>query len=226
MTFTRLALALALVGLLLPGCGLFGGACVHGGGQFFNCNDDTQSECLEVWCPGDSYCGYFAGSTCTSLGFPDESSQPSFVEPRPADDGFGSPNGGGDGATGGGSGASGQGACATYSDALGRSVCSPDVSASGCSGKYLGDGTTCSGFSCTSSGDPQSCSVPGGTGTGGGGGGSQCGTAWSCAYDGQASPMCQAACAYSGQQRSFTCTQLVTLVGASTASSCCSPYCP
>jgi hypothetical protein len=34
--------------------------------------------------------------------------------------------------------------------------------------------------------------------------------------------MCQAACAYSGQQRTFTCQQVVNLVGASLASSCCS----
>ena len=137
--------------------------------------------------------------------------------------GAGGGSGGGSTASGGGGATSSGGACAFYSDALGRAVCEPGSSASGCSGTFLGEGTMCAGFTCTSSSNPSTCSVPGGGGTGGGAGsGGDCSGAWTCAYDGQASPMCQAACAYSGQQRTFTCQQVVNLVGASLASSCCS----
>lgn len=136
--------------------------------------------------------------------------------------GGGGGRGGGAGGGAGGGSASGSGACAFFSSALGRAVCEPDSSATSCSGKFLGVGTTCGGFSCTSAGDPSTCTVPGGGGTGGGSGsGGDCNAAWSCTADGQAGPMCQAACAYSGQQRSFTCQQLVNLVGSALASSCC-----
>jgi hypothetical protein len=51
--------------------------------------------------------------------------------------------------------------------------------------------------------------------------GAQCDGAWTCAYDGQATPMCGAACNYSGSQRSQTCAVLASMVESGNAGQCC-----
>ncbi|MFZ5443166.1 MAG: hypothetical protein ACOZQL_24370 [Myxococcota bacterium] len=217
---------LPVVSLLLSACPQTSGSlveaasdCVDGCDLFERCavNAQGRGECV-ITCDYDSDC---AGSCCAPYAGGGAVCAPSSAScGGSGGTGGGSASGGGSGA-GGGSGSS-SGACAFYSSALGRAVCEPDSSASSCSGRFLGAGTTCSGFSCTSPGDASTCTVPGSGGSGGGsGGGLDCGGAWTCTYDGQASPMCQAACAYSGQQRTFTCQQVVALVGSSLASSCC-----
>lgn len=205
----------------LCGCDeLSAGACVYQSGDLFYCSEDPVEACKSNWCSGANYCAFFAGDTCPGIDF-SESSRSTFAEPRTPDDGFGmqlvSNTGGGNG----GGGGSTSGTCATYSAALGRAVCEPNSTSASCSGHYLGDGTSCSAFTCSTPTDPSTCSAGGGNAGGGGGTTSDCNNAWTCATDGQATPMCQAACAYSGSQRTFTCGQLVTLVGSSTASSCC-----
>jgi hypothetical protein len=63
----------------------------------------------------------------------------------------------------------------------------------------------------------------GGTSSGGtssSGGSSNCSKAWTCANDGQVTPLCNAACAYTGTQRTQTCGVLAGY-GAS-VKKCCS----
>lgn len=60
----------------------------------------------------------------------------------------------------------------------------------------------------------------GGGGGGGDGSGEDCSKAWTCAEDGQATPLCGAACTYTGSQRTETCAVLGGF--GEKAKSCCS----
>jgi hypothetical protein len=51
--------------------------------------------------------------------------------------------------------------------------------------------------------------------------GSSCSNAWTCNYDGQATPMCLAACNYTGSQRTQTCQVLASMVTSGNAGECC-----
>ena len=53
------------------------------------------------------------------------------------------------------------------------------------------------------------------------GGGGDCNNAWTCAYDGQASPLCMAACTYTGTQRTQTCQVLASYMTSGNAGECC-----
>lgn len=44
---------------------------------------------------------------------------------------------------------------------------------------------------------------------------------WTCAYDGQATPMCQWACSHSGSERQQTCQVLAGMVESGNAGECC-----
>ncbi len=59
-----------------------------------------------------------------------------------------------------------------------------------------------------------------------GGTGNECdpATAWTCAYDGQATPMCQSACNYTGEARAQQCAVLESFLESGDASECC-PVC-
>jgi len=55
---------------------------------------------------------------------------------------------------------------------------------------------------------------------------SDCGeSVWTCEYDGQATPMCQWACTYSGSERSQTCEVLASMLESGDPSECCT-VCP
>ena len=131
----------------------------------------------------------------------------------------------GSGCMGGGSSSSSSstGACAYYSSNLGRVVCGTGSSKS-CSGKFLGSGTTCAGFKCTSKTNPNSCTTSASSSSGGSSGssGSSCSKAWTCAYDGQATPMCSWACTKTGSERSQTCAVLASMLDNGNAGQCCS----
>ena len=81
---------------------------------------------------------------------------------EPTTDGGASVDGGSSGPrTDGGS--SGSGGCAYFDDTLGRILCEQRSSASSCTGKFFGSGTTCVGLSCPlGSNDPFDC-ILGGT---------------------------------------------------------------
>lgn len=57
--------------------------------------------------------------------------------------------------------------------------------------------------------------------SGGGGGATDCNNVWTCAYDGQATPLCMAACSYSGTQRMQTCQVLASYMTSGNAGECC-----
>lgn len=57
------------------------------------------------------------------------------------------------------------------------------------------------------------------------GGTKDCSKAWTCPNDGQATPMCQAACNYEGDARRQTCAVLKSMLDSS-GMRCCSQYCP
>ncbi len=65
-----------------------------------------------------------------------------------------------------------------------------------------------------------------GGGGSGGSGSTSCNasSAWTCSYDGQATPMCQYACSLSGSQRAQTCQSLAGMLTSGNAGSCC-PVC-
>lgn len=88
--------------------------------------------------------------------------------------------------------------------------------------KFIANG----GFAASGSSVPASSSSggtsSGGTSSGGtssGGTSSSCSKAWTCANDGQATPMCQAACVYTGTQRQQTCQLLLKMT--SQGAKCC-----
>lgn len=100
---SRVAAALiALILVALPACGE-SGACVTGDKVYF-CNEDSEDKCQNFWCDSTwTYCGYFAGASCSEVGFPEgTSSLQSYSEPRSADWSRGTPGAGG--SSGGGSG--------------------------------------------------------------------------------------------------------------------------
>ena len=57
---------------------------------------------------------------------------------------------------------------------------------------------------------------------GGGGGGGNCSGSWTCAYDGQATPLCQSACLRSGSEREQTCQVLACFMESGDSGECCS----
>ncbi|HUQ03799.1 MAG TPA: hypothetical protein VM261_14980 [Kofleriaceae bacterium] len=57
---------------------------------------------------------------------------------------------------------------------------------------------------------------------GGGGGGGNCASSWTCEYDGQATPMCQAACIRTGSEREQTCRVLACFMESGDSGECCS----
>lgn len=57
---------------------------------------------------------------------------------------------------------------------------------------------------------------------GGGGSGGTCEASWTCGYDGQATPMCQAACIRSGSEREQTCRVLACFMESGDSGECCS----
>ena len=64
-----------------------------------------------------------------------------------------------------GGGSSTTGACAYFHSKLGRILCE-QKSASGCTGKFFGNGASCAGLSCSTN-SPSSCTVSGGGGSSG-----------------------------------------------------------
>jgi len=78
---------------------------------------------------------------------------------------------------------------------------------------YYGEGTPTDSRYRSSSGSTSS-----------GGSSTTCNSAWKCTYDGQATPVCRAACNYSGTQRTQTCSVLKSMISSSSVSSCC-PMC-
>jgi|tagenome__1003787_1003787.scaffolds.fasta_scaffold20584665_1 hypothetical protein len=79
-------------------------------------------------------------------------------------------------------------------------------------------GVCTTSLSASSTACAEAYSAPGGSG----GSGLNCNQAWTCAYDGQATPMCGAACNYTGTQRSQTCQVLASMVTSGNAGECCS----
>jgi hypothetical protein len=198
---------------LLGGCAK-GGACVTGNNAYF-CQEDSLQECQEFWCDGYwASCSYFESASCTDLGFASESeSLGAFSAPQTPDWTYGGGAGGG----GGGS-SSSTGACAYYDGSLNRVLCDTR-SSTACPGKFMGAGTTCTGMTCTSSTNPSSCTVPGAGG--GGSSGGTCSNTWTCAYDGQATPMCSWACAQTGTERTQSCQVLASYMTSGNAGECC-----
>lgn len=216
------AVALLVGAAALSGCGVLGqsGACVRGGSTLYFCQDDSLSQCQEFWCDGDwSTCSYFEDLSCDEIGFADSVSLDSFTPAStPAWTYGGGSGGGGGGDSGSGSGSL-NGACAYYDPSLNRILCDTRFTATSCSGKFMGVGTTCSGLSCTSTTNPSSCTVPGAGG--GSTPGGTCDNTWTCQYDGQATPMCSWACTQSGTQRTQTCQVLASMMTSGNAGECC-----
>jgi len=50
----------------------------------------------------------------------------------------------------------------------------------------------------------------------------ECSTAWTCAYDGQATPMCEWACVHEGSERAETCSVLASMLESGDPGECCS----
>lgn len=48
-----------------------------------------------------------------------------------------------------------------------------------------------------------------------------CSDVWTCAYDGQATPMCQWACAHTGSERAETCAVLASMLESGDPTACC-----
>lgn len=201
------------VGLVLPGCFLDQGACVHGSTLYF-CSDDTEDECRDFWCESWDYCGYFDGDSCEDIGFTDDMvSQTSFSEPRSPDWSWGTPSGGSSG--------SGKGACAYYDSSLNRVLCDERAGASSCSGKWLGSGTTCSDMRCTSNTDPNTCTVSGGSS-----GGTCTATYQGPTGDAQVYTQCASVWNYRCQQKNDSAADQNCLVYDSLEASVDCPYCP
>ena len=129
-------------------------------------------------------------------------------------------------------------ACILWSGDLGDECsseddCSSDYSCVICSGRntcYFSDqlhGPKDYEWACTQYGsgtptDPRYSGSAGGvSGDSGAGGAEDCSQAWTCTYDGQATTMCEAACAYRGTQREQTCAILGGYVEASVVQRCC-----
>lgn len=192
---------------LLGGCAT-SGACVTGENIYF-CQEDSLEQCQEFWCDDDwASCSFFASASCTDLGFPSESEYLTSFSTSETPDWT----------LGGGSPTSGTGACAYYDGTLNRVLCD-SRSSSACSGKFMGSGTSCTGMSCTSSTNPSSCTVPGAGG--GGDNGGTCSNTWTCAYDGQATPMCSWACTRTGTERTQSCQVLASYMTSGNAGECC-----
>ncbi|MCY1037190.1 hypothetical protein OV207_37545 [Corallococcus sp. BB11-1] len=223
---SALVLPLAVIGIaLLSGCGVFDqGACVHGSALYF-CNDDTADECRDFWCEDWDYCGYFEGDSCEDVGFPEGTvSLDAYSEPRTPEWSWGTPSGGsGPGGGGGnGSGGNGSGACAYYDPNLNRVLCDQRSGASSCSGKWMGSGTTCSGLSCSSGTDPNSCTVPGGSS----GGGSCTPTYQGPTGDAQVYTQCASVWNYRCQMKNHSAADQNCLVYDSLEATVSCPYCP
>lgn len=222
--FTLPAL-LATALLALAGCDMFeSGACLHAGTGDFFCINDTLQKCQEFWCGPDDdweYCAYYTDRTCGDIGFVGSGYSESFSSSETPDWTYGTAPSG----TSSGAGTSKTGACAYFHAKLNRILCEQRASAAACPGKFMGLGTTCHTFSCTSQTNPQKCTVAGasGGGTGTGGGGS-CDKSWTCAYDGQAAPMCSWACTQTGDNRTKTCAVLAGMISAADMAECC-PIC-
>ena len=124
-------------------------------------------------------------------------------------------------------GGSATGACAYISSSLNRLLCEY-YDAQSCAllprGRFFGAGTNCMNLDCPfcAANGPECCTMPGGTG--GGGSTTDCSGAWTCPYDGQASPMCQWACVRTGSERAQTCQVLASMVA--NPADCCPQYCP
>lgn len=71
------------------------------------------------------------------------------------------------------------------------------------------------------SGTPTDSRYSGSSGSSSSGGGGDCSKAWTCTNDGQATPMCKAACNYSGSQRTQTCEVLASMLESGNAGECC-----
>ncbi len=206
----------------LANCDLFeSGACVSAGSNDYFCQDDSLEKCQQFWCGADDdweFCAYYADRTCSDVGFGSSGYSESFSTSATPDWTRGSAP---SSTTSGGS---KTGACAYFHTKLNRILCEQRAGASSCSGKFMGLGTTCHTFSCTSKTNPQSCTVQGasGSGSGGSGGGTNCDKAWTCPFDGQAAPMCSWACTQSGDNRTKTCAVLKGMISSADVAECCS----
>ncbi len=174
---------------------------------------------LDDPCSGDDDCAdHLTCVGCSGGGVCHYDSDHSYVC---ASSGLGTPTGSG----GGGSSNSSNGSCATYNHSVNWVQCDPYSCASKCKGKFMGVGSSCAGFTCTDRTLTSTCSVPGSSGSGGSAGGN-CDNAWTCAYDSQASPMCQWACTLSGSERSQTCQVLESMLTSGNTAECCPIICP
>lgn len=227
----RLAVSVLLGAALLGlcGCDMFeSGACMHAGTGDYFCINDTLEKCQAFWCgPDDNweYCAYYTDKTCADIGFVGSGYSESFSSSETPDWTYGTAPA----SSSSGAGSSKTGACAYFHTKLNRILCEQRASASACPGKFMGLGTTCHTFSCTSQTNPQKCTVSGassGGGSSGGnsGGGGSCDKSWTCAYDGQAAPMCNWACTQTGDNRTKTCAVLKGMISASDVAECC-PIC-
>jgi hypothetical protein len=77
--------------------------------------------------------------------------------------GSGAASGGGSSGTSADAGARETGACAFYYPSTNRLLCEQRTSASACSGKFFGLGTTCVGFACAPGNNPANCTIGGAT---------------------------------------------------------------